>query len=247
MQEKHVALATQDGTMDTFITYPDGHGPFSAVILYMDAPGIREELYEYARRIGTVGYYCLVPDLYYRQGTVRFDLTKFNDTMREQYRAMRRTLTNTLIMDDTRAMLHFMAQGEPVKAGAKGAVGYCMGGTFVTAAAGQFPEEFKAGASLHGVSLVTDEDDSPHRLLHRFQGELYYGFGEIDALSPPEEIDKLEAVLKACTFPYRIEVHPGADHGYSFPMWPTYQRAGADRNWERIFAMFHRQIPAYAS
>jgi len=35
-------------------------------------------------------------------------------------------------------------------------------------------------------------------------------------------------------------------NGYSFPVWPTYQRAGADRNWERIFAMFHRQIPAYA-
>ncbi|MBI3328472.1 MAG: dienelactone hydrolase family protein [Nitrospinae bacterium] len=245
MQEKHVDITTKDGAMDTFITHPDGSGPFSAVIIYMDAPGIREELYDYARRIGTVGYYCLVPDLYYRQGKVRFDLSKVDDAMREKYRAMRRTLTNDLIMDDTRALLHFMAQGEPVKPGAKGAVGYCMGGTFVTAAVSHFPEEFKAGASLHGVSLVTDADDSPHRLLHRFQGELYYGFGELDALTPPAEIAKLDAGLKRCACTYQIEVHPGADHGYSFPVWPTYQRAGADRNWERIFAMFHRQIPAY--
>ena len=57
MQEKNVAIETGDGKMDTFITHPDGSGPFPAVILYMDAPGIREELYDFARRVGTVGYY----------------------------------------------------------------------------------------------------------------------------------------------------------------------------------------------
>lgn len=80
-------------------------------------------------------------------------------------------------MDDTRAMLHFMAQGEPVKPGAKGAIGYCRSGTFVTAAVGHFPEEFKAGASLHGVSLVTDAEDSHHRLLHRSTHSMAVGRG----------------------------------------------------------------------
>ena len=34
----------------------------------MDIWGIREELREIARRIATVGYACLLPDFYYRQG-----------------------------------------------------------------------------------------------------------------------------------------------------------------------------------
>ncbi len=34
----------------------------------MDAPGIREELYDMARRLATVGYYVLLPNLYYRAG-----------------------------------------------------------------------------------------------------------------------------------------------------------------------------------
>ena len=32
----------------------------------MDAPGKREELHDMARRIATVGYYVLLPNLYYR-------------------------------------------------------------------------------------------------------------------------------------------------------------------------------------
>jgi len=34
----------------------------------MDAYGVREELKDMARRLGTVGYYVLSPNLYYRAG-----------------------------------------------------------------------------------------------------------------------------------------------------------------------------------
>ena len=37
----------------------------------MDVWGVREELYDLARRVATVGYYCMVPDFYYRQGKMR--------------------------------------------------------------------------------------------------------------------------------------------------------------------------------
>jgi carboxymethylenebutenolidase len=33
------------------------------VVVYMDVWGIREELYDIARRIATAGYYAVVPDL----------------------------------------------------------------------------------------------------------------------------------------------------------------------------------------
>ena len=32
------------------------------------SPGVREELRDMARRLATVGYYVLLPDLYYRAG-----------------------------------------------------------------------------------------------------------------------------------------------------------------------------------
>ena len=42
----------------------------------MDAPGIREELRNLARRIAKRGYFCLLPDMYYRIGTLRFDFVR---------------------------------------------------------------------------------------------------------------------------------------------------------------------------
>src|SRR5438477_575294 len=66
MIEATLDLATKDGAMETFLCHPERGGPFPAVMLLMDAPGIREELRDMARRLGTVGYFVLLPNLYDR-------------------------------------------------------------------------------------------------------------------------------------------------------------------------------------
>ena len=68
MIEKTLDITTKDGAMETFICHPERNGPSPAVFLLMDAHGIREELKDMARRPGTVGYYVLLPNLYYRVG-----------------------------------------------------------------------------------------------------------------------------------------------------------------------------------
>jgi carboxymethylenebutenolidase len=68
MREQFVEIKTAKGVMEAFVTHPEGNGPFPAVLFYMDIWGVREELYDIARRVGIVGYYCMVPDFYYRNG-----------------------------------------------------------------------------------------------------------------------------------------------------------------------------------
>ncbi|HXC20951.1 MAG TPA: dienelactone hydrolase family protein, partial [Steroidobacteraceae bacterium] len=67
MIEQHVDIETQDGLMNTFIVHPEEGQPFPVVFFYMDAPGKREELHDMARRIASVGYYVVLPNLYYRK------------------------------------------------------------------------------------------------------------------------------------------------------------------------------------
>ncbi|MDX1581781.1 MAG: dienelactone hydrolase family protein, partial [Alphaproteobacteria bacterium] len=156
MQEFHVDIETPGGTMECFAAHPDGDGPFPAVILYMDAPGIREELRDFTRRIAGEGYFCLLPDMYYRLGKIRFNRKADPDIL---FPVMFKTmdhLSNALVMDDTKGMLEYLDGHEKVR-GPYGCIGYCMSGQYVVSAAGTFPSHFKAIASLYGVGIVTEE------------------------------------------------------------------------------------------
>src|ERR1019366_6256616 len=68
MSEQEIRVHTGDGEMKTFLVHPDGDGPYPVAVVYMDAPGYREQLKANARHFAAGGYYCVVPDLFYRSG-----------------------------------------------------------------------------------------------------------------------------------------------------------------------------------
>ncbi|OGI64084.1 MAG: hydrolase, partial [Candidatus Muproteobacteria bacterium RBG_16_60_9] len=216
MIEQEIDIQTADGGMSTFITHPEEGGPFPVVIFYMDAPGKREELHDMARRIATVGYYVVLPNLYYRK-TREFKMVRDEEGFKRMF-AMMEHLKTDMVMRDTQAMLDFVDRQPQAKAKTLGAVGYCMSGPFVFAAAACFPERVKCAASIYGVSLATDRDDSPHLNANKVRGELYFACAETDKYAPKEMVDKLEAHLKSVPgLRSRVEWYPGAEHGFAFP------------------------------
>src|SRR5277367_4780120 len=97
MIDQQIEIPTKDGHTTTFITHPERDGPFPVILFYMDAPGIREELRDMARRLGTSGYYVMLPNLYYRSGEMELgDLTD-GDVRKRMFELME-TLTITKIM-----------------------------------------------------------------------------------------------------------------------------------------------------
>jgi carboxymethylenebutenolidase len=251
MIEKHVDIAAPAVRMDAFVAHPDGP-PCPAVVVFMDIWGLREELFAIARRVARAGYYCVLPNVYYRQGKVRFEYRNEKGEMRSLDRlpadvqevvlAPSRALTDAMVIADMQSILDFLAR-EPARPGAKGALGYCMGGRHALCVAGHYPDEIRAAASLHGTRLVTDTAASTHLLADRFRGEIYCGFAERDAHAPPATIAALEASLGGCgSVRYRFQVHPGTEHGYALPDRDIYDRTATERDWEQIFAMFGRQL-----
>ena len=249
MHEYEAEIRTADGVMDTFVCHPDEGGPFPTVILYMDAPGIREELRDMARRIGTVGYHVLLPNLYYRsgrEGAYGFDLSRIridDDEMAKMYAVMR-TLSNAGVVADTEPMLDFIAKARAAANGAVGCVGYCMSGQFVMSVGAAFPDSFVAIASYYGVGLITEAEDSPHLVADRIAGELYLAFASDDPHVSQSIVDTLPAVLISAGADHRIEVYPDTEHGFAFPERAVYRKAAAERHWERMFALFDRRLRA---
>lgn len=243
MQERHVQVSTPDGTMETFIAHPDGAGPFPVVVMFQNVGGLSEILRGMARRVAQEGYYCAVPSLYYRLGTIVID----PDSKDEKILALRKiasgSLINGRIVEDTRALLKYIATDKAARAGAKGTVGYCQGGRFSVVAAGNFPAEFKATASLFGTQLITQKSDSPHLVLKNLQGEIYFGFAEHDHSAPPEVVEQIRTDIGRCAVKSLVEVHPGTEHGYAFPGRIVYHKEASELSWQRIFDMYRRQIP----
>ncbi len=249
MQEFETEVKTDDGVMDVFVCHPEQDGPHPAIILYMDAPGIREELRDMARRIATVGYTVLLPNMYYRtgrEGHYGYDVTLIRDD--EGHRAkmfeVMSTLTNARVVDDTKGMLDFIDQCDAAAPGAIGCVGYCMSGQFVMSAAAAFPDRFDAIASYHGVKIITDQADSPHLVAHKIKGEVYLGFASDDPFVPEEELAAMPGAMQAAGIKHTIEVYPETEHGYVFPQRPAYKKVAAERHWETMLALFGRRLRA---
>ena len=240
MNEFQVEITTPDGVVECFAVHPDGDGPFAPVILYMDVVGVRDELRDFARRIAAEGYFCLLPDMFYREGQLRFDLSKGREEIERMF-AAGRTLDHAKVMRDTSAWLDYF-DANPVVDGPAGAIGYCMSGRYVVAAAGTFPERFGAIASLYGVGIVTEEDDSPHRLADRIEAELYLGFAEHDPFVPENVVPALAEALEANGVTHTIETHPGTEHGFCFPGRPSYVEPAAESVWATVFDMYERRL-----
>lgn len=239
MIEREVDIQTRDGSMNSFISYPEEGGPFPVVLFFMDAPGKREELHDMARRLGTSGYYVVLPNLYYRDAR-EFDLA---DSSRERMFELMNSLTNQRVNDDTGALFDFLAGEEAARDGPAGCVGYCMSGPFAFAAAAAFPERMAAAASLHGVRLCTDAADSPHLDADKISGELYFGCAETDEWAPPEMVEALDRHLGQSDVNYRIEWYPGTEHGFVFPQREgKYHKLSAERHWERLLALYARNL-----
>jgi carboxymethylenebutenolidase len=242
MQEKDVVVGTRHGLMPAFAAWPDGPGRFAPVIIYMDAPGFREELKNFARRIAKQGYYCLLPDMYYRVGQLRFDLPRRDEAMSTVIRAAMNTLTNAFVADDTGCMLTFLDGQDAVKPGPVGCVGYCMSGRYVLTVAGRFPHRIAAAASLYGIGLVTDQPDSPHLLARQIKAELYLGFAEVDPDVPAPVIPALKQALDEARVRYTCEVQAGTHHGYCFPARKDYNAIAAEDTWTKLFALWERNL-----
>jgi len=249
---KAVEIATADAKMDAYAAHPDTGGPFPLVVMFMDIWGLREELFGLARRVAAQGYYCVTPNLFYRNGKIRYErrnaagkMVSFDTLPAElqtEMLALGRGITRQMVHTDVAGILDF-CRTEPVDVGDAGTVGFCLGGRIAFLAAQEFPERFAATASLHGTLLVTDAPDSPHRLAHRMRGEVYCGHAEYDRFSAPELLAALDGALggRDDLF-YRSRFHKAAHHGYSLPDRDVHDRAAAETDWREIFAMFERRL-----
>jgi carboxymethylenebutenolidase len=244
MPHEQVTIRTRDGECHAHVLTPEGHGPWPAVILYMDALAMRQTLIDMAARLAGHGYVVLLPDLFYRFGPYEaFDPKEvFAGDFRAIIGPLMSTTDNHKAAEDSEAFLAYLDSRGDVAGSRIGTVGFCMGGGMALTVAGTFPDRVAAAVSFHGGNLVTDKPVSPHLLVPKIKAEVYVAGADHDNSYPPEMAEALEKALTDAGVTYRAEIYKDASHGWMKPDFPIYDEAAAERGWTEMLALFQRTL-----
>jgi carboxymethylenebutenolidase len=242
MHTEMIDVTTRDGVADAYLARPDDQRR-PAVLLVMDAFGLRPQIERMAERIAAQGFVVLAPNVFYRAGRAPVvPLDGLGDPDRrqplmERVMALVRELTPEQILSDGGAYLDRL---EELGRGPVAITGYCMGGRVGWRIAAAHPERVAALGGFHVGGLVTDDDESPHRSAGSLAAEVYLGFADNDRNMTPEQIAELERALDAAGVRYSSDVYRGAAHGYTMADTPVYDEAAAERHYAELFALLER-------
>jgi carboxymethylenebutenolidase len=243
--EEEVMVETPDGMADCYFVHP-AEGKHAGVIVWPDIVGIRPAFRAMGKRLAESGYAVLVVNPYYRtaKGQVIPEGKTFGDPgMRELLMPHARSLSPETCVTDGRALVEFLDSQPSVDTDRKiGTTGYCMTGSYTMRLAAAIPDRIGAGGSFHGGGLATDEGDSPHLLVPKMKAGFLFAIAENDDERRPEEKVRLREAFDAAGIEAEIEVYEGTLHGWCPPDSAVYNEAQAERAWQRLLALFEREL-----
>jgi carboxymethylenebutenolidase len=244
-----VDVPAADGVADVLVARPADGGRHPAVLLYMDAFGIRAALRAHAERLASHGYLVMVPNLFYRsgrspviEGIERLVGSQDRSQLLAAIGPLMSPLVPSAVDADAGAWLAHLGGHDAVAEGPIGTVGYCLGGRLALRTAGTFPERVAAAASFHGGNLATDRPDSPHLAAVHATGELYVGHADNDGSMDPAQMARLTEALAGAHVRHTAELYVGARHGWTQTDTPAYDKPSAERHWLRMTELFDRVL-----
>jgi len=237
--EEIIDVSTNDGEMAVVVKQPAESGDHPTVVIFIDAPGIRTATHDFMRKLASAGYRVITPDLHHRLGRMIHlepEQAQADPSLRAKVKDWIAAMTDEQIQHDVDQALAATGADEVAKLGT---IGFCLGARGVVRAMTRLPDRVVCGAGWHPSFLADDADDSPHLTVDDITGELYLGIGDADQV---QSIEMHQRFLDAADGKDNIDVviWPGADHGFTWPGYATYDEAAANGSWDRTIAMFER-------
>ncbi len=148
------------------------------------------------------------------------------------------------IIQDVEATIARLQADDNVRADAIGIIGFCLGGRVSYMMADVSPE-LKAAASYYGgFSLSNRAGDPPaiERLANAYCPVLGFS-GEDDQNPSPEDMRKIEEMLKTHNKTYELHSFPTAAHGFmDFTNEKSYRKAAATASWPIALDFLKRHL-----
>lgn len=224
--------------IEAYLAQPAGDDRRGGVVVIHHMPGYDRGTKEITRRFAEMGFDALCPNLYWREapGAAPEDAAA-------AARAQGGVPDERLLGDAQGAVDHL--RGLPSSNAKVGVIGYCSGGRQSVLVACSL--DVDAAVDCYGAFVTgTPPEGAPiTNLVDRLPGlrcPLLGLFGNEDKFPSPEQVDELEAILKANGKEYDFHRYDGATHAFFSVERPSYNVAAATDGWQQIAAFYGKHL-----
>lgn len=214
--------------------------PYPGIVLIPHMPGWDEFCRECARRFTQHGYAVICPNIYERIG--------HGNPSEVAHKAMEMGgVHDDSVMGDTQACVEYL-KNSPQSNDRVGVIGMCSGGRHAFLAACTV-EGIDAAVDCWGGGVVCEPDKltearpvAPVDYADQLDIPLLGIFGNEDFSPTPEDVDKLEAVLKEKGKDYKFYRYDGAGHGIWYYDKPMYRQQQAMDSFNKVLEFFDENL-----
>jgi carboxymethylenebutenolidase len=232
MASKWIEIPTSDGHMHSYLSEPDGGGPYPGVVVLQEAFGVNEYVRSVCDRLADEGYVAVAPELFHRTGT-HLELPHGDW---DQVKAHFTALTNDTLEEDIGAAVAALRAKTEVDPKRLATMGFCVGGfaallggltTAVAAVVAFYP-----GGVIHerpGINLKPFGD----RLKTMHAATLVNFGGEDQSISEADRA-AIKHALELSHSRHSTMVWPGAKHGFhSYDRADVFNPQAAEDAWHK--------------
>lgn len=195
----NTTIPGQKGSPDVlaFVAYPEGEGPFPAVIMIHEFYGLNESIVGKAKGLAEKGYVVVAPD------TFRGSTTRWIP------RAIYQVITNKpkQVNQDLDAVFTWIVSQPKIAVDRVGILGFCYGGR-ASLAYSLHNDRLAATVVFYG-SPETDAE-----ILRALPGPVLGIFGGADNSISIESVNAFEAALNQAGIPNEITIYKGQPHAF---------------------------------
>lgn len=226
-------IKVSEGEMPIYYARPAGVAHPPIILVCMEIFGLHEWVKDVTRRLGHLGAFAVAPDYYFRDGV---DLTKMDDI--QKILPIVNTKTDTELFSDLDATAAW-AKSQGGNGNRLGIIGFCRGGRSVWHYSTHNPD-LKAGVAFYGT-LIDKNDAAPKNsieLAPEVKEPVLGLYGAEDAGIKIEQVQQMEAALKAAGKTAEFHIYPGAPHGFEADYRPSYRKEAAEEAWAQMIGWF---------
>jgi carboxymethylenebutenolidase len=231
-------VAVTGGNMPVYFARPANVQNPPVILVCMEIFGLHEWVKDITRRVGHLGALAVAPNYYFRSETGGVDLTKIED-MKNIFPIVNAKTDTELFADLDATVAWAKAQGGDTNR--LGIMGFCRGGRNVWHYSTHNPN-LKAGVAFYGT-LIDKSDAAPKSsidLAPEVKEPVLGLYGEEDAGIKVEQVQQMEAALKAAGKTAEFHEYPGAPHGFVADYRPSYRKEAAEDAWKQMTAWFKK-------